>query len=86
MFGELYRILARIGINPREADEMELWEIGSILLPDAEESTSRGSMPDDFKQSSRELLAARLRHAQGQGPKPEPAVTDRSAMTLMARA
>lgn len=77
-FAPLYTACARaFRWSPREVDELEIWEIAEILdslVPPEQRDKQRQSkaMTNDGKHfTGSELLRARVRHARGQGPKPE---------------
>lgn len=63
MFAQVYRECQKVGLTPREVDDMELWEIAVALGADR--------VDDDKPMDSRALLRARVAHAEGRGPKPE---------------
>lgn len=66
--------MSQLGFDPRTVDTMEVWEAASILRryedtgDDADGAgTSTGPRPGE-----RDLIAERMAHAAGTGPKPEP--------------
>lgn len=63
--GPLYRVCAQMGFTPREVDEMELWEVATIL--GIEGGSAGGGLSGD------DLLAARVRAAKTGEAMPEAA-------------
>lgn len=66
MFADVYRECLKVGLNPRDVDELHLWEVAVMLGADVEHDPAREEDPHA-------LLRARLAHAEGRAPKPEAA-------------
>lgn len=84
MFAPVYAALASRGINPREADDMEIWEVAAVFGLDEEDKSKPTTErvagrvdPESFR-----LIKERMAHAAGLGPKPEVRATDPSALGI----
>lgn len=58
-FAPIYRALAQLGIGPRDADDLELWEIAAVLGVDLDSGTVPLGQPDQ-----RAILRARVEAAE----------------------
>jgi hypothetical protein len=79
---ELYAAAAQIGISPLDVDAMEVWQIASALgIGIAERPTGddSGRVPS----RKRDLIAERMAHASGNGPRPEPDAPSVDALAMM---
>jgi len=91
MFHIIYRIAGQMGISPREVDELELWQIGLLMTETEQEKTTQSKARGRSSSSKsgkgrpknvsggnrkRNLVAERLAHERGEGPKPEPDPVD----------
>lgn len=74
-FAPIYRAFATMfGWPPRVVDTLEIWEIAELLGGDTTDPSTGTDMPAAAPPpalSGRALLAARVAHAKGKGPKPE---------------
>ncbi len=83
MFADLfYRMASERGFTPTQVRAMLVWEAAAVLGSDVNRSVEKDA-PDgtDVAPSSRNLIAERLAHKRGQGPKPVP---DRTNPAMMA--
>lgn len=74
--GVLYEALIQVGVNPRQADEMFIWECAMVLGVGREdeaetETTPATPAPTRAIAHGRDLLRQRLAAANGEGPPPE---------------
>lgn len=60
-FAPLYRELAKLHVSAAAVDEMELWQIASML----------GIVDTTTGGADRDLVAERVAYLRGRGPKPE---------------
>lgn len=67
---DLYHAGARLGFSPLEIDEMEMWQIAAAFGTDYERDDGEGNGSGGVS-SNRDVLAERMAHARGEGPKPE---------------
>lgn len=74
MFAGVYRECLKVGLTPREVDELELWEVAVALGADQADADPHA------------LLRARVAHAQGQAPKPEARVMSREEFETLTQA
>lgn len=75
MFRPYYQLARQCSLEPLLIDEMELWQLGATFEPTEEElkqaAKNNGGQPLHSR-GRRNLVAERIAHAEGQGPKPEP--------------
>lgn len=71
------------GISPREADELEIWEVAVLLGVGKEEKKEDGSPSSPGRYDH---LHKRLRHSRGEGPKPEPEPMDPQTLRALTEA
>ena len=94
----LYRMLAPHGYGPEQIDEWEAWQVAEVIegiLDDlhlrkprrkgqrARPRTTRVTGPAPVR-SGRDLVAQRIAHAEGRGPRPEPSAPGRDIAPLIA--
>jgi hypothetical protein len=85
-YGVVYAAMARLGFTDVDAvGRMDVWRIAAILNIDAPESDSEGTSGRESE--GRNLLRARLRHAQDPEhyPKPEAAPPSRAQAEALRR-
>lgn len=80
---DLYLAVARAGlsISPADLDRCEAWQVAALLGLHRPEETADGTGRP--VRSNRDLIAERMRHARGEGPKPEPDAPHPSVAVLM---
>lgn len=87
---DLYHAGAQLGFSPLDIDEMELWQLAAAFGSDYERpekddgGQGRPNQPVSSK-NKRDLLAERVAHHKGDGPKPEAdkAKPDADVLNLM---
>lgn len=98
MDAALYEAAARLGIAPADLDRCEIWQVAAALgindVPDAgpvsemagvrEREPRRPAPKPQAPTAAGATIAARMRHAAGEGPKPEAAPATGMA-TVMRR-
>jgi hypothetical protein len=61
-----------MGFSPLEIDEMELWQIAAAFGSDYDRPEYDGEQSNGSGvRSNRDVLAERMAHFKGEGPKPE---------------
>lgn len=72
----VYEALWRVSqgsMGPRQADELEIWEVAILLgVHRTEEDDDKPAKPKSAADHRRELLRQRWAHHKGEGPAPEP--------------
>ena len=81
---DLYYAGAKIGFSPLEIDEMELWQIAAAFGSDYERPEHDGEQNSGSGvRSNRDVLAERMAHFKGEGPKPEAEKPGGDVLNLM---
>ena len=88
MFAEVYEAAGQRGIPPEVVDRTEVWKVAAMLGLDYERHPVEEDRPRSdgragvVSRPRRNLVAERMRHAQGLGPKPEPDEPDPASSAL----
>lgn len=69
---DLYNAGAKLGFSPLDVDEMELWQLAAAFGTDYDRPEDDGEQSNGSGvRSNRDVLAERMAHFKGEGPKPE---------------
>lgn len=76
-FAPLYDAASQRGFTPQAVDEMEIWQLASVL------GLAREPDPTDRQAPQRDLIAERVAAARGEAPTPEPDAVDPGIAPLL---
>ena len=87
---DLYAEGTKAGFSPLEIDEMEVWQVAAAFSADYDRPEQKDDGPNNSSRpvssnNKRDLLAERVAHSKGSGPKPEAdkATPNADVMNLM---
>lgn len=82
-YADLYFVLGRAGFAPQVVDEMEAWQAAAVLGIGVSDHAT--GVDKDQVRSERDLIAERVAHAAGHGPRPEASKPGADVLDLVTR-